>query len=220
MHEVHHQEQQPIVLPRVMDPDHIWVVQRRGDPHLAPEPLPELIVVGQLRREHLQSVDPVERDVGRAVHNPHPAAADQLIDAVTANHKTALELTTSECHRVSPSTDDFQAAGSAPGVSQSLRITAEGGLSSWCEGTNRHLCPMSHYARCVTPDRRPPAPAPAATESLPPPARRPLRPAGAGSWGYRRSGFQSTECTRWGEVKPLRLRLEGGPNRHSATCSV
>src|SRR5437868_12352454 len=100
MHEVHDQEEQPIVLAGVMDRNHIWVVQRRGNAHLALEPLPELIIVSQLRREHLQSVDPVERDIGRAVHDPHPATADQLVDAVTANNKAALKLTTSGWHFV------------------------------------------------------------------------------------------------------------------------
>jgi hypothetical protein len=40
----------------------------------------------------------VERDVGCAVHHPHPAAADELVDPVAGDYRTALNPTPSSFH--------------------------------------------------------------------------------------------------------------------------
>ena len=95
---VHHEEQHSFVLAGVMDADDVGVVQRGGDPHLALESLAELLVLGQLGGEHLQRVDPVQRDVSRAVHDAHAAAADQLIDAVAPDYRAGPQLIASHRH--------------------------------------------------------------------------------------------------------------------------
>ena len=96
---IHHEEQHPLVLAGVVDPDDVRVVQRRGDPHLALEPLAELLVLGQRGGEDLQRIDPVQRDIGDAVDQSHPATADEVVDPVTADYRTVLQLVASYRHR-------------------------------------------------------------------------------------------------------------------------
>jgi hypothetical protein len=76
MHVVHRQEQESILLARVMDSDHVGVVDRRGDPHLPLKALAELLVLGERGNQELQGVDAVERDVRHAIDNAHSAVAD------------------------------------------------------------------------------------------------------------------------------------------------
>ena len=95
---VHHEEHEPFLFSGVVDRDHVGVVDRRGDPHLAPEALPERRVIGQLGRQHLQRVDALQRDVRHPVDDPHAAAADQLVDPVAPDHEATRELTASRLH--------------------------------------------------------------------------------------------------------------------------
>ncbi len=97
---VHDEEQHPLMLARVMDPDDVRVMQRGGDARLALEPLAELLVLGERGRQHLERVDPVQRDVRDAVDEAHAAAADQLVNAVAPDHGAALQLVASYCHRL------------------------------------------------------------------------------------------------------------------------
>jgi hypothetical protein len=109
-HIIHRQKQQAALFTGVMDPDHMLVAQRGGDSHLALKAQTELLIIGELGREHLQRVDPVQRDIGRAVHDPHPALADQPIDAITADHRATLQPITADMHSQTPRSPTFRRA--------------------------------------------------------------------------------------------------------------
>ena len=98
-HVVHDEEQQSLVIARVMDPDHVRVVKRRGDAHLALEPLPEPLVIGELGREDLERVDPVQPDIRRAVDNSHSTSADEFVDAIAPDDRAGFQLGASQLHR-------------------------------------------------------------------------------------------------------------------------
>ena len=98
-HVVHYEEQHPLVLARVMDPHDVGVIHRGRGPHLASEALAELLIVPQPGVQHLQRVDAVERDVGNAIHQPHPAATDELIDPIAPDDGAALQFIASDWHR-------------------------------------------------------------------------------------------------------------------------
>ena len=97
-HVVHDEEQHPVVLAGVVDSHHVGVVQRSGDPHLPLEALAELLVLSQGRRQHLERIDSVQRDVCGPVDQAHAAATDQLVDSVSANYRATLQLVASHCH--------------------------------------------------------------------------------------------------------------------------
>jgi indolepyruvate decarboxylase len=90
---------QPLILAGVMNPNDVWVVQRGRGSHLASEALAELLVLAQCRVQHLQRVDPVERDVCHAIDQPHAAAADQLVDPITPDYSAPLQFIASDWHR-------------------------------------------------------------------------------------------------------------------------
>ena len=69
----HGEEQHAVLLARVVDPDHVGVFKRSGDLHLALEALAELLILGQLRSQHLERVGSVQPDIGYAIHHPHRA---------------------------------------------------------------------------------------------------------------------------------------------------
>ena len=96
---VHHEEQQPLVLARVVDPHDVGVVQGRGRSHFASEALAELLIVGQCRVQHLQRVDPVERDVCHAINQAHSSAADQFVDSIAPDYFAPLQFIASNRHR-------------------------------------------------------------------------------------------------------------------------
>src|SRR4030081_183545 len=92
------------MLTRVMGTHNIRVMQRRGNLHLAPESLPELLVRSEGWGEHLQGVDPVQRHVSRAIPTPHPPAPDRFVDAVPRDDGATLNGTARHLHlRTSPS---------------------------------------------------------------------------------------------------------------------
>ncbi len=92
-----------------MNRDDVRMVNRRGDAHLTREPAPERLILSEFRCEHLERVDPSQRDVRDPVHDPHPAAADQLVDPVPADDGTALQLTPTQLHRLLLATGLFGA---------------------------------------------------------------------------------------------------------------
>ena len=96
--EVHHKEQHSVLLAGIVDSDDVRMVQRRGDPHLPLEPLAEPLILGQPGRQHLQRVNPVQRDVRGAVHEPHAATPDELVDPVATDDRAASELIASYRH--------------------------------------------------------------------------------------------------------------------------
>ena len=90
VHQVHRQEEHSVVLTRVVDRHDVGMVQRGGDPGLAPEPLPKHVVLSQFRGEHLERIYAIECGVGRAIDHPHPPTADQIVDAVAADERARL----------------------------------------------------------------------------------------------------------------------------------
>ncbi len=93
VHVVHGEEQEPVLFARIVDPHHIRVIDRRGYLHLPLEALAELRVLGQLGSQHLERVHTAQRDVRHAVHDPHPALPDLLLDAIPAELRASLEAT-------------------------------------------------------------------------------------------------------------------------------
>jgi hypothetical protein len=96
---VHDEEQQPLIVARVMNPHDVSVVQRGRRSNLASEALAELLILAQCRVQDLQRVDPVERDVCDAIDQPHSAAADQLVDPITPDYSAPLQFIASDWHR-------------------------------------------------------------------------------------------------------------------------
>ena len=90
--EAHRHVQRPVLLARVVDRDHVGVVERRGDLRLALEALAELGVLGQLGGDQLERDRAVQREVDGAVDDAHAAAAGHRLDPVAADHRTDLEL--------------------------------------------------------------------------------------------------------------------------------
>ena len=81
-HEPGREEELAVRLARRVDREDAGVVDRRGQPRLAQEPLSERVVAGELGCDQLQRDRPVERELGRAVDDAHPAAADDAFDPV------------------------------------------------------------------------------------------------------------------------------------------
>ena len=75
--EAHRDVQLPVDLAGVVDRDDVRMLERGGQARLAEEALAERDVVGQVGCEQLQRDVAVEREVVGAVHDPHPAAAEQ-----------------------------------------------------------------------------------------------------------------------------------------------
>jgi len=90
--QVHGHEQQPVLLAGVMDRDHVRVADRDRDPRLLAEAAPEALVLGQGRRDHLQRDHVVEREVGGAIDDAHPALARNALDSVPGEDRAGLEL--------------------------------------------------------------------------------------------------------------------------------
>ena len=80
--EVHRHEQEPVLLARVMDGDHIRVADRDRDPRLRLEALAEGLVSRARARDQLQRDDVVEREVPRAIDHAESAAPRDPLDPV------------------------------------------------------------------------------------------------------------------------------------------
>jgi hypothetical protein len=88
----HRDEQLPVGLAGLEYGDDVRVVQRRGQPGLPDEPLPELLVVRQLRGEQLQGDLAPQPHVLGAVDHRHATAPDQGLDPVAGDLGTWLLL--------------------------------------------------------------------------------------------------------------------------------
>ena len=84
--EAHRQIQLAVALARLVDRDHVRVVERGRELRLAQEAAAEALVAGELGSNQLQRHRALERDVERAVDDAHPAAADDRLDPVAAEH--------------------------------------------------------------------------------------------------------------------------------------
>src|SRR5947208_12422357 len=66
-----------------LDRDDRRVVERRGEPRLPQEALPEADVARELRRQQLQRDVALERKLVRAIDDAHASASEQRVDAVS-----------------------------------------------------------------------------------------------------------------------------------------
>ena len=82
--EAHGQVEHAVRLAGVVDRDHVGVVDRRRQPRLRQEALPEDLVLGDLGSDQLQRHLPAEVGVLGEIHDAHAAAPEQGLDAVTA----------------------------------------------------------------------------------------------------------------------------------------
>ena len=78
----HDLEQHAVLLARVMDRDHVRMVERRGDLRLRHEAAAEGRVIRERGRDQLDGHVPVEREVGRPVDHAHASLARHLVEAV------------------------------------------------------------------------------------------------------------------------------------------
>ena len=93
-----HRHVQPVaLLPGVVDRHHVRMLERGGDPALALEAGAELGVTGDARRDQLQRDPAIERQIGRAVHDAHAAAAGDALDAMTGKLRAGPELGRRAC---------------------------------------------------------------------------------------------------------------------------
>ena len=90
--EAHRDVGDAVVLARRVHRDHVRMLDARRGARLAQEPLADVVVVEQLRRDHLQRDDPLELELDRAVDHAHPAATDQRLDPVAGHHRAGREL--------------------------------------------------------------------------------------------------------------------------------
>jgi hypothetical protein len=90
-HEPHREVEQPVPLVGLVHRDDVRMVDGGREPRLPDEPLPEPLVARQLGREHLECNLAVQSDVPRPVHQPHAAAGDELLHAVTRDLRARVE---------------------------------------------------------------------------------------------------------------------------------
>ena len=79
----HHEVELPVALAGVVDRDDVRVLERRRELGLREEAHAEPLVVRDLGREELDRHRALQAWVVRAVDDPHPATADELLDTVS-----------------------------------------------------------------------------------------------------------------------------------------
>ncbi len=90
--EPHRHVEPTVLLPGVVDRDHVRVLDRGGGLELKPKAGPELFVLGDLGRDHLQRHLALERDMQRAVYDTHPAPARHTANHVVSERGADREL--------------------------------------------------------------------------------------------------------------------------------
>ncbi len=81
-HIPHRDEQHPARLAGLEHRDDMRVIHRRSRPRLPQEPLPELRIGRQRRRQNLQRHQPAQPLIARPEHHRHPALADLLLQQI------------------------------------------------------------------------------------------------------------------------------------------
>jgi hypothetical protein len=81
----HHEVEVAVLLAGGVDRHHVRVVDRRGHPRLALEPLAEAGVARAVRGDQLDRDRPPQRQLRRAVHDAHAAAAGDRLDATAGD---------------------------------------------------------------------------------------------------------------------------------------
>ena len=91
LHEADGEKQVPARLPRLVNRQHVRMLDRRRQPRLPQEAHPIQLVLGQRRRQHLERHHPIQRALPRPVDDPHPTTADELLDLEAGEDDAGLE---------------------------------------------------------------------------------------------------------------------------------
>jgi hypothetical protein len=92
LHVAHGEKEQIPVLARLVDRDHVRVVERGRDPRLTQETLAEAPVPSEVGRDHLQRDLALQPLLQRAVDRTHPPAADEFLDPVAGHPRSRRQL--------------------------------------------------------------------------------------------------------------------------------
>ncbi len=98
----HRDVELPVLLARLVERDHVRVLDLRRDLRLVLEPLAERRVGGQVGRDQLQRHLPVQPDLGGAVDDPHPAPPGDRLEPVPGDLRADCCLTHRSVYSVRP----------------------------------------------------------------------------------------------------------------------
>src|SRR6266540_656412 len=91
-HVAHRQEQPALALAGLVDEDGVRVADRRGELGRAREPLAEGAVLGDAGGDELQGGRPLEREMGRAVHNARPALSRYTLEPIAGAGRSECRI--------------------------------------------------------------------------------------------------------------------------------
>jgi hypothetical protein len=92
LHEPHDEEQHPFGLPGVVDRQDVGVVERGRQPGLTQEPLAEVLVGRELRRQHLQRDAAPQMDVFGRIDDALTTATQFGFDPVVAEQRAGAKV--------------------------------------------------------------------------------------------------------------------------------
>ena len=92
LHEAHRDEQDAVIFTGLVHRDHVDVLDRGSEARFALEPLAVHGIRGSLGCDQLDCNRAVQRKLGGAVDDSHPAAADRRLEPVAGDDVGRLEL--------------------------------------------------------------------------------------------------------------------------------
>ena len=93
----HGEEEQAVLISRLVDGDDVGVIERGGDPRLAQEALAEALVLGELGGDHLERDLASEPLLLGAVDRAHPPSADEGLDPVAGDRRSGRQHDPRRC---------------------------------------------------------------------------------------------------------------------------
>src|SRR5262249_57317985 len=87
----HRHVEQAVPLPGAEDGDDAGMLDRGRRPRLGAKARPEVLVMCELRPDHLERDRPVELELAGEVDDPHAAVAERSLDPVTAEQRARRE---------------------------------------------------------------------------------------------------------------------------------
>ena len=135
----------PVLLARLVHGDHVRVVDAGRGARLGQEAPPDVLVVQQFRRDHLERHDPLQGELPRPVDDAHPAAPDHRLDPVTGHDGAGLE----RAHRCCIAETEKLGNASEP-VGASVRMHPRGPEQTPLQDPppdGRHLLPRPGHGR-------------------------------------------------------------------------
>ena len=90
--EPHRQEETAVDVPGVVDRNDVRMLERHRELRLTGEALVEALVQRELGRDELERNRSLQTQVVRAIDDPHPAPADDLLDPVAEEVGSDLDL--------------------------------------------------------------------------------------------------------------------------------